>query len=106
MPKETNLESANVSKKTRKSIECNTQESPLSTLEISLRSEIGFYSKVRGIFAKSINYVKNSSLSRSFFQETQNKILWAITGKTASEILTSRANPAAPCSINSFLCIF
>ena len=31
-----------------------------------------------------------------FFAETQNKILYAITGKTAAEIVVSRANPNEP----------
>ncbi len=55
-------------------------------------SEKRFYQKVRDLFALSSNYDPTDKATQMFFAETQNKLLFAITGKTAAEIIVSRAN--------------
>ncbi len=55
-------------------------------------SEKRFYQKLRELFALSSDYDSTDKATQMFYAETQNKILYAITGKTASEIIVSRAN--------------
>jgi hypothetical protein len=59
-------------------------------------SEKRFYQKVRDLFALSSDYDSSDKATQMFFAETLNKILFAITGKTAAEIIVSRANPDLP----------
>ena len=55
-------------------------------------SEKRFYQKVRDLFALSSDYDSRDKATQMFYAETQNKILFAISGKTAAEIIVSRAN--------------
>jgi hypothetical protein len=50
-------------------------------------SEKRFYQKVRDLFALSSDYDGSDKATQMFYAETQNKILFAITGKTAAEII-------------------
>ena len=59
-------------------------------------SEKRFYQKVRELFALSSDYDGSDKATQMFYAETQNKILFAITGKTAAEIVVSRANANEP----------
>jgi hypothetical protein len=59
-------------------------------------SEKRFYQKVRDLFALSSDYDGSDKATQMFYAETQNKILFAITGKTAAEIVVSRANANEP----------
>ncbi len=59
-------------------------------------SEKRFYQKVRDLFALSADYRPEDREAQLFFAETQNKLLFAVTGKTAAEIVVSRADPKAP----------
>ncbi len=60
-------------------------------------SERRFYQKVRDIFAAtSVDYVSGAPVAKEFFATIQNKLLYAATGRTAAELLTSRADAAAP----------
>ncbi len=59
-------------------------------------SEKRFYQKVRDLFSLSNDYDKTDKATQMFFAETQNKLLFAITGKTAAEIVVSRANANEP----------
>jgi len=59
-------------------------------------SEKRFYQKIRDIYATAIDYDKTSEQAQAFFKKVQNKMLWAITGKTAAEIIESRSNPDKP----------
>lgn len=52
-------------------------------------SEKRFYQKIRDIYATAIDYDKTSEAAQLFFKKVQNKMLWAITGKTAAEIIES-----------------
>lgn len=54
-------------------------------------SEKRFYQKVRDLFALSSDYDGSDKSTQMFYAETQNKLLYAITGKTAAEIIVSRA---------------
>lgn len=53
-------------------------------------SERLFYQQVLDIFATSIDYDGSSEVAREFFQTVQNKMLYAVTGKTAPELIFSR----------------
>ena len=55
-------------------------------------SEKRFYRKITDIYATSVDYDPTLDISISFFKTVQNKLHWAITGKTASEIITERAD--------------
>lgn len=59
-------------------------------------SEKRFYQKIRDIYSTAIDYDKTSEQAQAFFKKVQNKMLWAVTGKTAAEIIESRSNPDKP----------
>lgn len=59
-------------------------------------SEKRFYQKVRDLFALSSDYDASDKATQVFFAETQNNLLYAVTGKTAAEIIVSRADDQAP----------
>jgi len=56
-------------------------------------SEKRFYQKVRDLLALSSDYDKTDKATQMFFAETQNKLLFAVTGNTAAEIIVQRADP-------------
>lgn len=47
-------------------------------------SEKRFYQKVRDLFTTAVDYDRTDETARRFFQSIQNKMLWAVTGHTAS----------------------
>ncbi|RLD80757.1 MAG: hydroxyacid dehydrogenase [Bacteroidetes bacterium] len=55
-------------------------------------SEKRFYRKITDIYATSVDYDPTLEISISFFKTVQNKLHWAITGQTAAEIITQRAD--------------
>ena len=55
-------------------------------------SEKRFYQKLRDLFALSSNYDPTDKAAQMFFAETQNKLLYSVTGQTAAEIIVSRAD--------------
>lgn len=55
-------------------------------------SEKRFYQKVRDLMSLSSDYDTTDKATQMFFAETQNKLLYAVTGKTAAEIVVSRAD--------------
>ena len=55
-------------------------------------SERRFYQKITDIYTLSVNYDKNSPATKNFFATVQNKLHWAITGKTAAEIIYTTAD--------------
>jgi len=59
-------------------------------------SEKRFYQKVRDLFALSSDYDKTDKATQVFFATAQNLLIFAITRKTAAELITARANPADP----------
>lgn len=59
-------------------------------------SERRFYQKITDIYATSTDYDPTDEKSILFFQTVQNKMHWAITGKTAAEIIAQRADSSEP----------
>jgi hypothetical protein len=57
-------------------------------------SEKRFYQKVRDLFALAADYDKSDETAQTFFATVQNLLLYAVTQKTAAELIVSRANPA------------
>jgi hypothetical protein len=57
-------------------------------------SERRFYQKITDIYALSTNYDKDSPTTKDFFATAQNKLHWAISGKTAAEIIYTEADAA------------
>lgn len=55
-------------------------------------SERRFYQKITDIYALSSDYSANAPLTKRFFAEVQNKLHWAITGKTAAELIYAAAD--------------
>lgn len=60
-------------------------------------SERRFYQKITDIYAQcSIDYDPKAEITQTFYKSVQNKLHWAITGKTAAEIIKSRSDAAEP----------
>ncbi|MGM9810189.1 MAG: virulence RhuM family protein [Paludibacteraceae bacterium] len=59
-------------------------------------SEMRFYQKLRDLFAMSIDYAQRKEETDKFFAEVQNKLLYAVTHKTAAELVVSRADADLP----------
>lgn len=60
-------------------------------------SEKRFYQKVRDLFAAtSSDYDKSSDTAQTFFATIQNKLVYAVTGKTAPELVLARADASKP----------
>ena len=59
-------------------------------------SEKRFYQKVRNLFALAADYDKTDEATQTFFATVQNLLLYAVTQKTAAELIVSRANAADP----------
>lgn len=60
-------------------------------------SERRFYQKITDIYEQcSIDYNKDAEITQTFFKTVQNKLHWAITGKTAAQIIAERAKSSEP----------
>lgn len=59
-------------------------------------SEKRFYQKVRELFSLSSDYDAADKATQLFYADAQNKLLYAITGKTAAEIILSRVDGSKP----------
>jgi len=59
-------------------------------------SEKVFYQQIKDIYATSIDYNPSAEMTLAFFKEVQNKLLWAVSGKTAAELVYYRANALQP----------
>lgn len=59
-------------------------------------SEKRFYQKLRDLFALSVDYDKTEKETQLFFAEIQNKLIFAVTGKTAADLICARADASAP----------
>jgi len=60
-------------------------------------SERRFYQKITDIYAQcSVDYDKNSDEAQYFFATVQNKLHFAISGRTAAEIISDRVSSAKP----------
>lgn len=54
-------------------------------------SEKRFYQKIRDIYTLSADYDPQHPMTQDFFKVVQNKLLYAVTGFTAAEIIHNRA---------------
>jgi len=59
-------------------------------------SERMLYQKVTDIYATSIDYRKDAKETDLFFKTVQNKMHFAVSGKTAAELIAERANSKKP----------
>ena len=59
-------------------------------------SEKRFYQKVRDIYATAVDYNPKSEQAQIFFKKVQNKMLWAATYHTASELIVERSDVQKP----------
>jgi hypothetical protein len=59
-------------------------------------SEKRFYQKIRDIYALAIDYDPRAETTLEFFRIVQNKLNWAITGRTTAEIIAERADASRP----------
>jgi len=59
-------------------------------------SEKRFYQKIKDLFALSTDYDASDKATQMFFAETQNKLLYAVTNKTAAELILDRADANRP----------
>ena len=65
----------------------------LERIKLIRTSERMFYQKITDIFSEcSIDYDRNSETTLNFYKTVQNKFHFAITGKTATEIVYDRAD--------------
>jgi len=55
-------------------------------------SERRFYQKITDIYSLAADYDKDAPVTKEFFATVQNKLHWAITGKTAAEIIYDSAD--------------
>lgn len=59
-------------------------------------SEKRFYHKVRDIYAMSADYDPKHPSTQEFFATVQNKMIYAVTGMTAAELVHFRADSSKP----------
>ncbi|MCK5110964.1 MAG: virulence RhuM family protein [Arcobacteraceae bacterium] len=59
-------------------------------------SERFFYQKIKDIYTTSIDYDPKDEQTIEFFKIIQNKLLWAISSQTASELVHSRVSSKLP----------
>ena len=59
-------------------------------------SERRFYQKITDIYALSADYDPAAPITHEFFATVQNKLHWAITGKTAAETIHDSADASLP----------
>ena len=55
-------------------------------------SERRFYQKLTDIYATSMDYNKDAPTTRLFFKRIQNKMHYAVHGRTAAELIVDRAD--------------
>ncbi len=59
-------------------------------------SERFFYQKIKDIYTTSIDYDPKDEKTIAFFKTVQNKLLWAVSSKTAAELVHSRVDMTLP----------
>lgn len=55
-------------------------------------SEKRFYEKVKAIYTLSVDYDSKAEATKKFFANVQNKMIYAVTGLTAAELIKNRAS--------------
>lgn len=59
-------------------------------------SERNLYQKITDIYATSIDYQSDDTVTKNFFATVQNKMHYAVHGQTAAEVIASRADSTKP----------
>ncbi len=59
-------------------------------------SEKRFYQKIRDIYALAVDYDPQAEETQAFFSIVQNKLHFAVSGKTAAELIAQRADASQP----------
>lgn len=60
-------------------------------------SERRFYLKITDIYEQcSIDYNRRAETTQTFVKTLQNKLPWAVTGKTAAELIAERSDSSKP----------
>ena len=59
-------------------------------------SEKRFYQKIKDLFALSSDYNSDDKQTQLFFTETQNKLIYGVTGMTAADLIIERADSSKP----------
>jgi hypothetical protein len=59
-------------------------------------SERNFYRKICDIYQTSVDYDPGAEMTQRFFQTVQNKMHWAVHGRTAAEVIHQRASAVKP----------
>jgi hypothetical protein len=68
-------------------------EEQLARIRDIRSSERRFYQKITDIYSQcSADYISDSDITKKFFATVQNKLHWAITGQTAAELISARAD--------------
>lgn len=55
-----------------------------------------FYQQVKDIYRLSKDYDPDAQITLDFFKKVQNKLLWAVSGQTAAQLVYYRANHCLP----------
>lgn len=55
-----------------------------------------FYQQIKDIYKTSYDYNPDDEMTKKFFKEVQNKLLWAVSGQTAAQLIYYRANHSLP----------
>lgn len=63
--------------------------------EIRIEERV-FYQQIKDIYRLSIDYDPDAQVTKDFFSEVQNKLLWAVSGQTAAELRYYRADHQLP----------
>ena len=63
--------------------------------EIRVEEKV-FYQQIKDIYKTSIDYDPSDKMTLQFFKEVLNKLLWAVSEKTAAELIYYRANASLP----------
>jgi len=67
-------------------------EEQLARIREIRASERKFYQKVTDLYATAIDYDKNAKSTKRFYATVQNKMHYAVHGRTAAELIVDRAN--------------
>ena len=68
----------------------------LSKIRAIRISERVFYQQIKDIYKLSIDYDGDDQRTKDFFATIQNKLLWAVSGQTAAELIYYRSNAELP----------
>jgi hypothetical protein len=71
-------------------------ESLLSEIREIRLSERRFYQKITDIYSTSVDYNKDAEITKTFFAKVQNKLHFAVHGRTAAELIVERADSEKP----------